>query len=143
MDSYKDKVIVIFSLSFGFCVLNLGFEVLEELEEAMNKKQGNAKINELTSKFYTVIPHSFGRAVPPPIRTAEELQKKYDMLAVHTYFFLSHNYSDLSAIAMSVLILLESQRNYVIYLRVNFFYSLIHHIIKLYDRHDLENRSKY
>ncbi|KAK3734446.1 hypothetical protein RRG08_029121 [Elysia crispata] len=59
-----------------------GFEVLEELEEAMNKKQGNAKINELTSKFYTVIPHSFGRAVPPPIRTAEELQKKYDMLAV-------------------------------------------------------------
>ncbi|GFO23256.1 poly [ADP-ribose] polymerase [Plakobranchus ocellatus] len=59
-----------------------GFEVLEELEEAIEKKKGGAKINELTSKFYTVIPHSFGRSIPPPIRTPEELQKKYDMLAV-------------------------------------------------------------
>lgn len=59
-----------------------GFEVLEELEEALNSKANKTKINEITSRFYTVIPHSFGRAIPPPISTAEELQKKYDMLAV-------------------------------------------------------------
>ncbi|CAL1529107.1 unnamed protein product [Lymnaea stagnalis] len=59
-----------------------GFEALEALEEAINKKQSASKINDLTSSFYTIIPHSFGRSVPPPIKTLEEIQKKYDMLAV-------------------------------------------------------------
>ncbi|CAG5126727.1 unnamed protein product [Candidula unifasciata] len=58
-----------------------GFEALEELEEAVKNNKKSA-INELSSKFYTVIPHSFGRSVPPPIDTLEELQRKYDMLAV-------------------------------------------------------------
>ncbi|BFZ09137.1 hypothetical protein BsWGS_12176 [Bradybaena similaris] len=58
-----------------------GFEALEELEEAV-KKNNKSAINEFSSKFYTVIPHSFGRNVPPPIDTLEELQRKYDMLAV-------------------------------------------------------------
>uniref|UniRef100_A0A0B7A0B7 Poly [ADP-ribose] polymerase n=1 Tax=Arion vulgaris TaxID=1028688 RepID=A0A0B7A0B7_9EUPU len=58
-----------------------GFEALEELEEAI-KQNKKLLINELSSRFYTVIPHSFGRSVPPPIATAEELQNKYDMLAV-------------------------------------------------------------
>jgi poly [ADP-ribose] polymerase len=58
-----------------------GFEALEELEEAIKGKK-TSKINELSSKFYTVIPHSFGRSTPPAIKTTEELQNKYDMLAV-------------------------------------------------------------
>jgi len=38
---------------------------------------------ELTSQFYTYIPHAYKRhQVPPPIRDAETLQKKYDLLAV-------------------------------------------------------------
>lgn len=41
-----------------------------------------AGLEELTSKFYTVIPHSFGRERPPVIKTREVLQLKMDMLTV-------------------------------------------------------------
>jgi poly [ADP-ribose] polymerase len=58
-----------------------GFEVLEELEDAIEKKK-NKLIETVTSKFYTVIPHAFGRRVPPIIDTMELLQKKFDMLNV-------------------------------------------------------------
>src|SRR5687768_14793157 len=58
-----------------------GFEVLEELEEAIEKKKTKA-IEQVTSRFYTVIPHAFGRRVPPIIDTMELLQKKFDMLNV-------------------------------------------------------------
>jgi len=37
-----------------------GFEVLEELEDAIEKKKGKL-IETVTSRFYTVIPHAFGR----------------------------------------------------------------------------------
>lgn len=58
-----------------------GYQVLEELEEAI--KSNSAKsINDLSSRFYTVIPHSFGRRVPPPINTVDLLHKKIDMLNV-------------------------------------------------------------
>lgn len=60
-----------------------GFEVLEEIEAALKAKPvSSAKINELSSKFYTVIPQDFGRQRPPPIGDEETLQKKYDMLTV-------------------------------------------------------------
>jgi poly [ADP-ribose] polymerase 2/3/4 len=58
-----------------------GFEVLEELEEAIEAKKSK-KIEEVTSRFYTVIPHAFGRRVPPVIDTLELLTKKYEMLNV-------------------------------------------------------------
>ncbi|HUS30396.1 MAG TPA: WGR domain-containing protein [Kofleriaceae bacterium] len=58
-----------------------GFEVLEELEEAIEAKKGK-KIEEVTSRFYTVIPHAFGRRVPPVIDTLELLTKKFEMLNV-------------------------------------------------------------
>ncbi|XP_013068782.2 protein mono-ADP-ribosyltransferase PARP3-like [Biomphalaria glabrata] len=59
-----------------------GFEALEALEEAINKKLSKDKIKQLTSTFYTIIPHTFGRSVPPVIDSIEMVQKKYDMLAV-------------------------------------------------------------
>lgn len=60
-----------------------GFEVLEEIEAALKEKPvSSTKINDLSSKFYTVIPQDFGRQRPPPINTEELLQKKYDMLIV-------------------------------------------------------------
>lgn len=59
-----------------------GFDVLEEIQAALDLKQPVAKLRELSSKFYTVIPHSFGRKLPPTIDTAETLQKKKDMLLV-------------------------------------------------------------
>jgi len=36
----------------------------------------------LTNQFYTHIPHSFGRTVPPVLRTADMVQTKLDMLNV-------------------------------------------------------------
>lgn len=58
-----------------------GYDVLEELEQAINANNA-AQINTISSKFYTLIPHSFGRRVPPPINTPELLHKKVDMLNV-------------------------------------------------------------
>jgi poly [ADP-ribose] polymerase 2/3/4 len=58
-----------------------GFEVLEELEDVIKAKKPK-QIETVTSRFYTVIPHSFGRRVPPVIDTLELLQKKYEMLNV-------------------------------------------------------------
>ena len=64
-----------------------GFEVLEEIEEIIKSKTSTnlinkQKINDLSSKFYTVIPQDFGRIRPQPIDNEEFLQKKYDMLTV-------------------------------------------------------------
>ncbi|XP_065901008.1 protein mono-ADP-ribosyltransferase PARP3-like isoform X2 [Dysidea avara] len=60
-----------------------GFEVLEEIEALFAKKSTNrAKLSELSSRFYTIIPHDFGRKVPPVIDDEETLRKKFDMLLV-------------------------------------------------------------
>jgi len=58
-----------------------GFEVLEDLESAIKGKKSKS-IEEITSRFYTVIPHAFGRRVPPLIDTVELLEKKFEMLNV-------------------------------------------------------------
>ena len=59
-----------------------GFEALEAIEEALLSGAARSKLAELSSAFYTIIPHSFGRNVPPVIDNAEKLQKKFDMLLV-------------------------------------------------------------
>jgi len=61
-----------------------GYDVLEELEDTIagRKRNKNAKINEFSSRFYTLIPHAFGRKVPPPINTVDLLHKKVEMLNV-------------------------------------------------------------
>ncbi|XP_067443513.1 protein mono-ADP-ribosyltransferase PARP3 [Thunnus thynnus] len=59
-----------------------GFEVLEEIEAAMNKKSGGARLEELSSKFFTTIPHNFGRCRPPTINNKEIVEKKKEMLMV-------------------------------------------------------------
>lgn len=58
-----------------------GFEVLEALEDAIESRKTKG-IVDLSSRFYTLIPHAFGRKVPPPISSSEVLQKKFDMLNV-------------------------------------------------------------
>ncbi|XP_074645032.1 protein mono-ADP-ribosyltransferase PARP3-like [Tubulanus polymorphus] len=58
-----------------------GYECLEEIEDILNKtKKGN--LTELSSRFYTLIPHDFGRQRPPVIGDLATVQSKYDMLAV-------------------------------------------------------------
>ncbi|GLD64430.1 poly [ADP-ribose] [Lates japonicus] len=59
-----------------------GFEVLEEIEAAMNQKKGRARLEELSSKFFTTIPHNFGRNRPPTIDNTEIVEKKKEMLMV-------------------------------------------------------------
>lgn len=59
-----------------------GFEVLEEIEAAMNQKRGNARLEELSSKFFTTIPHNFGRNRPPAINSKEIVDQKKEMLMV-------------------------------------------------------------
>lgn len=57
-----------------------GYEVLSEIEEAMKKKSSSNLLMELTNRFYTLIPHNFGRVRPPVINTQEMLKKKMSML---------------------------------------------------------------
>ncbi|KAL1781363.1 poly [ADP-ribose] polymerase 3 isoform X1 [Sigmodon hispidus] len=60
-----------------------GFEALEALEEAIkNPTGGGQSLEELSSRFYTIIPHNFGRNRPPPINSPDILQAKKDMLLV-------------------------------------------------------------
>ena len=60
-----------------------GFGVLEDIEEQLEKsRKNNRKLADLSSKFYTVVPHSFGRRIPPVIGDQTMLQKKMDMLNV-------------------------------------------------------------
>lgn len=58
-----------------------GYETLEELERAIENGE-HGRVTQLTSQFYTQIPHSFGRQKPPAITSVEEVQKKYDMLNI-------------------------------------------------------------
>lgn len=59
-----------------------GFEVLEALEEVLTSSPGSSSLEKLSSQFYTVIPHNFGRNRPPSINSQELLQAKKDMLLV-------------------------------------------------------------
>jgi poly [ADP-ribose] polymerase 2/3/4 len=61
--------------------VNKGYDVLNELKQAIADNDSGA-VARLTSRFYTVIPHNFGRARPPLIDTPEKLQSKYEMCDV-------------------------------------------------------------
>ncbi len=55
--------------------------MLELLAKAVAGRS-TQRINDLSSQFYTVIPHAFGRKVLPPISTVDLLHKKTEMLNV-------------------------------------------------------------
>eukprot|EP01111_Echinosteliopsis_oligospora_P002119 TRINITY_DN1310_c0_g4_i1.p1 TRINITY_DN1310_c0_g4~~TRINITY_DN1310_c0_g4_i1.p1 ORF type:complete len:475 (-),score=114.93 TRINITY_DN1310_c0_g4_i1:33-1457(-) len=57
-----------------------GYEILSLIEAAIRAGKSRSKLAQLSSDFYSLIPHSFGRAVPPPIETDEQLKKKMKML---------------------------------------------------------------
>ncbi|XP_061075682.1 protein mono-ADP-ribosyltransferase PARP3 [Conger conger] len=59
-----------------------GFEVLEEIEEAMKARNNRKPLEELSSKFFTTIPHNFGRNRPPVINDARIVEQKKEMLMV-------------------------------------------------------------
>ncbi|XP_010171909.1 protein mono-ADP-ribosyltransferase PARP3-like, partial [Antrostomus carolinensis] len=58
-----------------------GFEALDELEAALQEQPPQAaRLEDLSSRFYTIVPHNFGRARPPPINSPDLLRAKKDML---------------------------------------------------------------
>ncbi|XP_053492698.1 protein mono-ADP-ribosyltransferase PARP3 isoform X1 [Ictalurus furcatus] len=59
-----------------------GFDALDEIAEAIKKKSNEGTLAELTSKFFTIIPHNFGRNRPPVIKDDDILQNKKEMLLV-------------------------------------------------------------
>ena len=58
-----------------------GFDVLVDLENAIKVKKPK-DLDKLTSQFYTLIPHAFGRQRPPILNSDEMIRKKKDMLLV-------------------------------------------------------------
>lgn len=59
-----------------------GFEVLEEIEAAIDQGGKMALLQDLSSKFFTTIPHNFGRTRPPTIDKKEIVKTKKEMLMV-------------------------------------------------------------
>nr|XP_027228905.1 poly [ADP-ribose] polymerase 3-like [Penaeus vannamei] len=57
-----------------------GLEALIDIEDAIKKNKPRSVLMELTSKFYTLIPHNFGRSAPPVIDTDEVVQKKKEVM---------------------------------------------------------------
>lgn len=58
-----------------------GYEVLTEIEAEMKKKSpAHSRLVEMTNRFYTLIPHNFGRVRPPVINSSEMLKRKMQML---------------------------------------------------------------
>mmetsp|Transcript_99538 Transcript_99538/g.171340 ORF Transcript_99538/g.171340 Transcript_99538/m.171340 type:complete len:632 (-) Transcript_99538:343-2238(-) len=56
-----------------------GYEILSKIADAVEKK--NTKpLMELSSQFYTIIPHVFGMRQPPVINDSVMIKKKLDML---------------------------------------------------------------
>lgn len=88
-----------------------GFEVLEELERAIKRKK-RADIVTVTSRFYTVIPHAFGRRTPPLIDSMELLQNKMDMLNVLTDIEIAVNMEAATKAKVSKLVPHPADANY-------------------------------
>lgn len=62
-----------------------GVTVLKEIEQKIQNgasSTDNAEFQRLSSRFYTVLPHDFGRQRPPTINTQDRLQKCFDMCNV-------------------------------------------------------------
>lgn len=59
-----------------------GMDVLEEIEAEIKGRARLTELQLLSSKFYTVIPHSFGRQRPPVIDSLNVVQQKYDLCNV-------------------------------------------------------------
>eukprot|EP00581_Thalassiosira_minuscula_P008897 CAMPEP_0183707052 /NCGR_PEP_ID=MMETSP0737-20130205/3729_1 /TAXON_ID=385413 /ORGANISM="Thalassiosira miniscula, Strain CCMP1093" /LENGTH=859 /DNA_ID=CAMNT_0025934623 /DNA_START=219 /DNA_END=2799 /DNA_ORIENTATION=+ len=57
-----------------------GFAVLERLEDAINNNASDESLGDITSEFYTLIPHAFGRTRGPVIDNVQKVQEKYDLL---------------------------------------------------------------
>lgn len=62
-------------------VLERGIKKLEEIGKELAKDSPSSfALNQLSSEFYTLIPHAHGRSALPPIKTQTEVEKKIELV---------------------------------------------------------------
>ena len=59
--------------------IQIGIDILRKIEEKLTGVTVSDSYPDLTSKFYTAIPTSFGRMKPVTINTQDALHERYDM----------------------------------------------------------------
>ncbi|KAJ3056683.1 Poly [ADP-ribose] polymerase 2 [Rhizophlyctis rosea] len=59
-----------------------GYDVLKSIADLINgvSSNKNRELQDLSSKFYTIIPHEFGRNVPPTINSPQMVKQKLEMI---------------------------------------------------------------
>jgi len=73
--------------------IDKGYAVLDKIAAVIdNDDDGNLDV--LTSQFYRIIPHAFGRGIGPTLNQPEMVQRKRDMLAVLGDIKLAHNLTE-------------------------------------------------
>ena len=83
----RDEALTVFNLDLKRLPLGvpseqqieIGVSILNEIESKLNGDNVPDSCAELSSRFYTAIPHSFGRQRPPALDTNALLQQRYDM----------------------------------------------------------------
>jgi len=80
----------------GYIVLDKIADLLDVDDEA---DLDHAHLEKLTSSFYRIIPHSFGRRKGPTLSTAESVQRKRDMLSVLGDIKLAHDLKETSEVS--------------------------------------------
>ena len=63
-----------------------GLVALQEVERAVKRGKSAADVAGLSGVFYSIIPHAFGMARPPPLNTSELIREKFEMLAQNQAF---------------------------------------------------------
>lgn len=73
-------------------VISRGYQTLKDIGEVIDQKPGFLQkfaeygtnrtniLNRLSNRYYTVIPHSFGRNVPPVIDNGQKLKKEIELI---------------------------------------------------------------
>lgn len=60
--------------------INKGLETLIDIEEAIKNNKPRQHLMELSSKFYTLVPHDFGRMIPPVMDTDQIVKEKKEVM---------------------------------------------------------------
>lgn len=70
------------TLRKGYCVLKDISDVLGDSNIAMAKygETQTAALASLTSRYYSIIPHVFGRNIPPVINTVDRLKREAELI---------------------------------------------------------------
>ncbi|GBG30604.1 Poly ADP-ribose polymerase [Hondaea fermentalgiana] len=58
------------------------YDVLSDIERELNGSARRNVLTDLSSRYYTVVPHAFGRQVPPVISNEAMLQKEFELINV-------------------------------------------------------------